>query len=293
LQDPGRPHATTPSLVPVAVVATIAAALLATLVAVAVPSPAVAHDPPGIDRFMRALAAVESNGRYEAVNATSGAFGRYQILPGNWTRWAGQYLGDRTAPPTPDNQERVARAKLTVLYHWLGSWDLVAHWWLTGSPKTDPATFSPFAARYVVRVMALYDGTVAADVGAMAADDGWTAYQESEAGAIYGGGWSRARHGGYAGDTVAYSDVVGASATFAFAGRSVVWIGPLGPTRGRADVYVDGALVKTVDLRAGRFRARNALFTAAWPEAGPHVLRIEVVGEAGRPVAIDEFRVGP
>jgi hypothetical protein len=266
------------------------AALLAAVTLMAAPAPATAHDPPGIERFMRALAAVESHGRYEAVNATSGAYGRYQILPTNWTRWAGQYLGDRDALPTPDNQERVTRAKLTVLYDWLGSWDLVAHWWLTGSPKTDPATFSPFAARYVARVMALYDGSVAFGPGP--ADDGRTVLQESEAGVIYGGGWSRAQHGGYAGDTVAYSEVVGASATFAFSGRSVVWIGPMGPTRGRAAVFVDGELAKTVDLRAGGFRARNALFTASWPEAGDHVLRIEVVGEPGRPVAIDEFRVG-
>jgi hypothetical protein len=268
----------------------LVAALVAAVTLLAAPGPTTAHGPPGIERFMRALAAVESHGRYEAVNATSGAYGRYQILPTNWTRWAGQYLGDRDAPPTPDNQERVTRAKLTVLYDWLGSWDLVAHWWLTGSPKTDPTTFSPFAARYVARVMALYDGSVALGYGP--ADDGRTVLQESEAGVIYGGGWSRAQHGGYAGDTVAYSEVVGASATFAFSGRSVVWIGPMGPTRGRAAVFVDGELAKTVDLRAGGFRARNALFTASWPEAGDHVLRIEVVGEPGRPVAIDEFRVG-
>jgi hypothetical protein len=220
---------------------------------------------------MRALAAVESNGRYEAVNGTSGAFGRYQILPANWIRWSGQYLGDRAAPPTPENQERVTRAKLHSLYDWLGSWDIVAHWWLTGSPKTDPTTFSPSAARYVARVMAMYDGAVAAD-------DDRTVFQEFEAGVVFGGGWARAEHGGYAGDTVAYADKVGASATFAFHGRSVV--------------DVDGELATTVDLRAGGFRARNALFSTAWPEPGDHVLRIEVVGEPGRPVAIDEFRVG-
>lgn len=269
-----------------------AAAIAATAFAVAGagvlaagPPAAVAHDPPGIDRFLRALAAVESNGRYDAVNGTSGAYGRYQILPMNWPRWARRYLGDAAAPPTPDNQELVARAKVHSLHHWLGSWDLVAHWWLTGNAKTDPATFSPFATWYVQRVMAIYDG-------AASGEDGRTAYQESEAGAIYGGGWSRAEHDAYAGDTVAWSDVVGASATFAFSGRSVVWIGPIGPTRGRADVYVDGELVKTVNLRAGGFRARAVVFMTSWPEPGEHTLRIENAGEPGRPVAIDEFRVG-
>jgi hypothetical protein len=254
-------------------------------VAFAGPGTTVAHDPPGIDRFMRALAVVESNGRYEAQNPTSGAYGRYQILPTNWRRWAGQYLGNPDAEPSPENQERVAREKLHSLFHWLGSWDLVAHWWLTGSPKTDPATFSPFAGRYVERVMALLDG-------AASGEDGRTAYQESEAGVIYGGGWSRAQHGGYAGEIVAYSDVVGATASIEFTGRSIVWVGPVGPTRGEADVYVDGEHVRTIDLRSGGFRARAVLFTTTWPEPGDHSLRIEIVGEPGRPVAIDEIRVG-
>jgi len=285
LPDAGRvPTALRARTRAAALVATaLAAAVASTLVAL--PARTVAHDPPGIDRFLRALAAIESNGRYDALNGTSGAYGRYQILPMNWPRWARQYLGDAAAPTTPDNQERVTAAKVHSLHHWLGSWDLVAHWWLTGTAKTDPATFSPFAAWYVQRVMALYDG-------AASGDDGRTALQESEAGAIYGGGWSRAEHGSYAGDTVAWSDVVGASATFTFTGRSVVWIGPIGPTRGRADVYVDGDFAKTVELRNGGFRPRVVLFMMTRPEAGEHTLRIEIVGEPGRPVAIDEFRVG-
>ena len=71
--------------------ALIAAVLLVGLVG---PAATVAADPPNIDRFLAALGAVESNGRYDAVNATSGAIGKYQILPTNWRAWALRFLGD-------------------------------------------------------------------------------------------------------------------------------------------------------------------------------------------------------
>ena len=38
----------------------------------------------GLRTFMEALATVESGGRYTARNPTSGAYGRYQIMPSNW-----------------------------------------------------------------------------------------------------------------------------------------------------------------------------------------------------------------
>ena len=64
---------------------TVAAASLTALMLLMLMVPGItqAADPPRITRFMAALGAVESNGRYDAVNATSGAIGKYQILPAN------------------------------------------------------------------------------------------------------------------------------------------------------------------------------------------------------------------
>ena len=50
---------------------------------------------------------------------TSGAYGKYQIMPSNWPGWAKLYIGSSTAPQTPANQEKVARGKVTALYNWL------------------------------------------------------------------------------------------------------------------------------------------------------------------------------
>ena len=106
-------------------------------------------------RFMWAMAGQESGWDYYARNRSSGAFGKYQIMPFNWPAWAEIYLGDRKADQTPWNQEQVAYGKLRDLYRWLGSWKRVAYWWLTGSSEKNEDKWSSYAKGYVRNVMAL------------------------------------------------------------------------------------------------------------------------------------------
>ncbi|HUG46795.1 MAG TPA: hypothetical protein VMP67_00100 [Candidatus Limnocylindria bacterium] len=108
-----------------------------------------------IVHFMTGLACVESSGRYTAVNAESGAIGKYQIMPRNWRVWAGRMLGDADAQPTPQNQETVARTRIGNLYDSRGSWRRVAYWWLTGRSITDETQWTSKARGYVNQVMAL------------------------------------------------------------------------------------------------------------------------------------------
>jgi hypothetical protein len=109
------------------------ALLVAAFVASIAPAVATASAPPGLERFLYALGQVESGGSYTARNETSGAYGKYQIMPANWAAWAKLYIGSSTAAQTPTNQETVAHRKVTALYAWLDTWPTVAHWWLTGS----------------------------------------------------------------------------------------------------------------------------------------------------------------
>jgi hypothetical protein len=276
----------------------VSVAILATALIVSiVPSAATsATAPPGIDRFLYALGSLESGGNYEARNPVSGAYGKYQILPSNWPTWARTYIGSSTAPQTPANQERVARGKVTSLYWWLDSWPNVAHWWLTGSGETNQNLWSSYSRTYVGKLMTIYRATTSTPTGGTSPAAGTTAtvalHVGQSAGAIsYAGGWSMARFGAYTGGKVKYSVRDGATATFTFTGRSVAWIGPLGPTRGRARVLIDGVSVGTVDLRRSSFRARATVFRKAWASAAAHTVTIQVIG-SGRPVAIDEFVVG-
>lgn len=110
-----------------------------------------------IDDFMAALAKAESGGRYNATNKSSGAYGKYQIMPANWPGWAQKYLGDASAPQTPANQEKVAKGKMMTLYKAYGDWRAVAHWWLTGGSKEaqlNPKGWSSSSRKYVDSIMA-------------------------------------------------------------------------------------------------------------------------------------------
>lgn len=275
-------------------VALIAAALLASII------PAVANSattPPDLDRFLTALGKVESGGRYTAHNRSSGAYGKYQILPSSWAGWAAAYLGSSRASQTPSNQEVVARRKVSALYTWLDSWPSVAHWWLTGSGERNAARWSTFSRSYVDRVMTAMGSpgsvtsspaSVVAANASIKAGDGRVA--DNAAAVTYEGAWSTARYAAYSAGQVRYATRTGAAATLTFSGTGIAWIGPVGPTRGTARVYIDGAAVATVDLRQSTFAARKVVFARALT-AGQHTIRI-VVTSSGRPVAIDEFIVG-
>jgi hypothetical protein len=268
---------------PAVVAATIATALLLGAVGAA---PTAAADPPGLDRFMRAIARVESGGNHRAVNKTSGAYGRYQIMPANWRAWARRYLGNANARPTAANQERVARAKMRSLYHWLGSWRRVSYWWLTGSSRTS--AWSRAATNYVTRVMAYFGGPDAR----VEAKTPVHRYSERSATIDYSGTWRSARHGGYAGKAVRYATGDGATASITFTGTRIAWKGPVGPTRGKARVRVDGELVETVNLKRSSFEASTTIYSISWTTPGRHTFEIEVLVTPGhKPVAIDELVV--
>jgi hypothetical protein len=266
-----------------AIVALLAAVLVASFQA---PVDTEAHAK-GIDRFLFALGQVESGGNYRARNPTSGAYGKYQIMPANWGPWARRYVGNANARQTPRNQETVARGKVHALHHWLGSWRRVAYWWLTGSSKTSG--WSAYATRYVRNVMAIYKGTRLVE---SKDSSNIHRFSENSKAIDYRGSWKRAEHPGYRGDTARQAKRKGQTATFRFTGSQVAWNGPKGPTRGKAKVYLDGQYVKTVDLYARHFDARNRLFTKSFADSGSHTLTIKVVGTRGRPVvSIDEFVV--
>lgn len=241
--------------------------------------------PSGLIRFREAVGQIESGGNYTARNPTSGAYGKYQIMPSNWPSWASTYLGNANASWSPSNQDTVASGKMTSLYRWLGSWRRVAYWWLTGSDRTSG--WSSYATSYVNKVMAEYSGgttTTSTYVVARA--------QESNSTIDYSGTWKVAEHTSYAGGKARYATAAGASIEFAFSGRKIVWFGPEGPTRGKAKVFIDGTYIKTVDAGNGSFIARSALFTYRWTSPGSHTIRIVVVGTSGRPmVALDEFQI--
>ena len=123
-------------------------------------------------------------------------------------------------------------------------------------------------------------------------DYSYATYQENRARVHYKGTWTIVRHPAYAGGLARAATKAGAAARITFDGTGVAWVGPVGPTRGKAKVYVDGQLVKTVDTHATHYAPTKILFKTTFPKLGQHTLRIVVQGTADHPtVAIDEFVV--
>jgi hypothetical protein len=188
----------------------------------------------------------------------------------------------------------VARHKVASLYHWLDSWSAVAHWWLTGSSVRNSHLWSSFSRTYVARVIRIMGGGSASS--GSSGSHGWIDSRdqrlgETSAAIHYGGSWGTARYAKYSNHRVKYATRAGASATMTFTGTGIAWVGPVGPTRGSARVYIDGRLAGTVQLRRSGFHARQVLFQRHFATKGQHTIRI-VVARNGRPVAIDDLIVG-
>ena len=93
--------------------------------------------------FFEAVAGQESGGNYEAENGRTGAFGKYQIMPENWSSWAVQAGLPADAPKTPENQETIAKYKLGEYFDNYGAEGALVSWyageangerWANGAP---------------------------------------------------------------------------------------------------------------------------------------------------------------
>jgi hypothetical protein len=105
------------------------------------------------------------------------------------------------------------------------------------------------------------------------------------------GTWSAVKLKTYLGRTAHWTKAKNATATLRFKGTNVAWVGPMGPTRGKANVYLDGKLVATVDLKSSTFRPRRVVYAAS-VKNGTHTLVIKALGTTGRrTVAIDAIYV--
>ena len=129
--------------------------------------------------------------------------------------------------------------------------------WLPDEPaKPAPARRSWIASSIAAMVVGLLAAGVllplgSGDVAAMSgrvlmerwSEQGTTqTVQETSSRITYRGTWYTARHAGYLGGKVRSTDKAGAKAVLRFNGSAISWIGSVGPTRGKAKVYIDGKL---------------------------------------------------
>jgi hypothetical protein len=79
-------------------------------------------------------------------------------------------------------------------------------------------------------------------------------------------------------DDVHATKADGAAVNFTFTGTGVEWSTALAPDQGDADVYVDGQLVRRVNLASAARLTNRTVFSATGLRNGQHVLRIVKAG---------------
>lgn len=105
-----------------------------------------------------------------------------------------------------------------------------------------------------------------------------------------GGSWDRVSFGDYSSGVALSTNDGGATVTWRGTTQAIAIVGPMGPTRGRMVVTIDGVEAGVVDLYADDYRARALLFETSWRSAGHHEVTIEAVRVGGRrTVAVDDI----
>ncbi|PYM04381.1 MAG: hypothetical protein DMD82_14570 [Candidatus Rokuibacteriota bacterium] len=125
-----------------------------------------------------------------------------------------------------------------------------------------------------------------------------TRIEETDPSITYAGDWMQADPRPWSGGTAVVSFTAGATATFAFTGTSVNWIGFRGPQTGIARVFLDGVVVAVVDTYSPTEEAQAVVFTATSLANTSHALTIEVTGVQNSAstapyIVVDAFDITP
>jgi hypothetical protein len=104
--------------------------------------------------------------------------------------------------------------------------------------------------------------------------------QEIDGQIVYTGSWTTASLSGASGGSVKHASAAGASAKVTFAGgQSVAWVSTKGADRGIADIWVDGAKLKTADLYASSTQPRKMIYTkSGMNPLNSHTIEVRVLG---------------
>jgi hypothetical protein len=249
-----------------------------------------------------------------ATNGTRTVYAKWKDALGNWSAVKTDTIVLDTAAPTASSPSRsllagtaISGGSVRIRLGWTASDTTsgVARYELQQS--TDGGAWSSISTtltsptldrslttqhRYTFRVRAI---DKAGNTGAWATGPtAWLSrYSETSPSMAYTGSWHQTYSGVYYGGGAKWSATGGAKATFNFTGRSIAFVSRLGPTKGRARIYLDGALVVTLDLYASSYQSQRVAWARNFAAAGKHSVSVIVMGTPTRPrVDVDAFVVG-
>jgi hypothetical protein len=117
-------------------------------------------------------------------------------------------------------------------------------------------------------------------------------YSEAASAVRFSSGWGTTSSSDFVGGAAKYSVRTNSSASLTFVGNKVAWLSQLGPNMGSARVYIDGRLVRTVNLHSATKVVRKLVFLQNFSSSGTHTIRIVVAGTSGHPrVTVDQIFV--
>jgi trimeric autotransporter adhesin len=117
-------------------------------------------------------------------------------------------------------------------------------------------------------------------------------YEETSPFIHYEGTWRNSTDG-----TVTQSSVEGSAAEFYFTGTAISLYGIKAPSRGHADIFINGNLEATIDTYSSTVQLNTLLFEKTNLPSGNHVIKVVVKGtkhsaSTGIQVSIDAFVLG-
>jgi hypothetical protein len=102
--------------------------------------------------------------------------------------------------------------------------------------------------------------------------------QDGASGVTQKGSWSTDTNSGFYGGSVRHSKAAGASQSWKANVSSFAVVSTLGPNRGRAEVWVDGVRVATVDLYASSVQRRRVVYAVDFGSTAQHTIELRVAG---------------
>ena len=119
-----------------------------------------------------------------------------------------------------------------------------------------------------------------------------TAVQESSTAVRRSAGWKKVLAGSALGGKFRYASAAGSWIRTTFRGSAIAVVGRKAPNHGRAEIRIDGVLVRSVGAHAKKLRTRVLLYAAQVDPSRVHTIEVRVVGTPGHPrFDVDAFLV--
>jgi hypothetical protein len=117
-------------------------------------------------------------------------------------------------------------------------------------------------------------------------------YNESNTALKYSSTWALSTSPVYIGGKARHTGTANRSVSLTFTGSRIAWLGRTTPQSGSAKVYINGALMATVNLNSATPVDRKLVWSKAFGSVATRTLKIVVVGTAGHPdVILDQIFV--